>query len=385
MAINRIDVLMPISSQYGALHYFTEKIHEAFLRQGVKSRLINTCDHFKRSAEGYPDLTFGVNGIPQDEDGLYLCERTAVPHLAYLIDPPYRFFDLLRSPQMIIACDDRYSCQALRSMHFDRVFFLPHGVDQLYRGDPSAERPLDAVMLATYIDYERRRALWPERYHQKLCLAMDEAIALTFADNKTSFMEAFQICFNEHLSQGELEGVGVNFVDIFYELELYVKGKSRADLVKSIKSAEITLFNGSVEKGYGWEKELGSRHPNIKLHPPVPYKEGLEFLKQAKFVLNAFIKNKEGAHDRIFNGMAAGACVLSNETLYLEEQFTDEKEILFYKPWQMEALDEKVMQYLNDEQKRVALAFDGQRAVLKAHTWDHRVQTILKELEARLQ
>ena len=38
--MKRIDVFMPPLSAYGVLHHFTQKLHEALLRCGVKSRLL---------------------------------------------------------------------------------------------------------------------------------------------------------------------------------------------------------------------------------------------------------------------------------------------------------------------------------------------------------
>ena len=69
-----------------------------------------------------------------------------------------------------------------------------------------------------------------------------------------------------------------------------------------------------------WKKYF-EKQSNIIVHDAVPYAESLEIMKQSKIVLNSSIKNKFGAHERIFAGLASGALVLTNENIYLKEYF----------------------------------------------------------------
>ena len=380
MKIEKIDLLMPENSQYNALHHMTQAIHRSLRRIGYQSRLIAAEEHFTLPIQEPADLTLAINGIPIDDAGVYLCEYSGVPHLAYLIDPPYRYLHLLRSPLITLANDDASGCRLLAKQGHTPLL-IPHGVErELATSDLNGERDIDLLFFATYIDYARRAEQWRDRYGDAVASAMHQAAEVTLYDASSCFMHAFEEAYNTLLKRGAAHAFVLNLVDILTDLELYVKGRSRTELVKAFKHCPLLLFNGSVEKGYGWERALGDNFPHITLLPPVHYHATFSYLKRAKVVLNSFVKNKEGAHDRIFNAMACGCCVVTNETLFMRKHFKNGRELLFYQPWKLDDLETTVSSLLTDEAWRHQMTESGRNAVLAHHTWDQRFEAALEAL-----
>ncbi|MEC7839732.1 MAG: glycosyltransferase [Chlamydiota bacterium] len=377
--IKKIDFLLPITSQYHALHHFTRKIYEAFVRKGFSCRLIDANDHFGTPVKDPPDLTFGLNGAPFDENRRMLCDIIKVPHFSYLIDPPYRFYEILSSPYMYVGCDDRYCCKFLETVDFYRTSFLPHGVDINLSPQLEHQKQFDAVFLASFINYVDLRKEWMGYLPKIVSQTMDDAIDITFSDGQTSFIEAFKFAYKDRMGlKDDPKSIGKDFVLPLILLERYIKGKERTDLITSIPDTNVLLFNGHFKGQPGWESVLKDKHPNITLHDSVDYDTGVEMMKQSKVVLNSFSKNKEGAHDRVFNGLAAGALVLTNQNTFMDAYFSDEENILFYNPKDLSGINEKLKKYISDDSLREEAAEKGRDEVMTRHTWDHRVEDLIK-------
>ena len=58
--------------------------------------------------------------------------------------------------------------------------------------------------------------------------------------------------------------------------------------------------------------------------------EILPLMNDSKLVLTTMTWFKAGAHDRSFNGMRAGAAVVTDDSTYLRREFTDGKELVMF-------------------------------------------------------
>lgn len=382
--IERIDVFKSSISQYGVLYHFGIKLYEALLRAGYKARLFES--HFKLSQitlEPLPHLTIGFNGVPAapslktkegSPDTEAICDLIRVPHVSCLVDPPFRFFYLTRSPYSIIGCDDLSGCEMLRQMGFSKTVFFPHAVEKELSPDPKEERIYDVVMLASYIDFVHRKKKWRKIYPKWIWQIMEEAIEITLSDQETAFINAFRKVFIDHKRRPE-EMETFNLFEVFAEMEMAIKGMERFNMLKSIQDVDVHLF-GSNE----WKSHLGKKLPHVILHDNVDYAQALEIMKKSKIVLNCSIKNKNGAHERIFSGLACGALVVTGENIYLRHYFQDGQNILFYRYSESDLLNQKIHYYLAHENERKQVAEGGREVVMAHHTWDHRVKTLIQDV-----
>lgn len=380
---------MPPTSQYGVLHHFTKKLCEALIRSGVTCRLLqaernNPKPFLTEIFQDPPDCTLSFNGLLPDDEGRFFCDMIQIPHVACLVDSPNQFFSLIKSPYTIITCVDRFSCEFYRGMNFDNVLFMPHGVEKNLTFNPEVERTHDVVLLASCIDYNEIRQGWTKKYSKELCRVLDEAAEMTFADQETPYVQAFVQALDKHLGQNMINTQQLDFVSILEDLEFYIRGYDRIQMIKNIKDATVDIY-GSEDTAETWKKYLGSNQKNVRIHEPVPYDRALDLMKQSKIILNSCPWIKNGGHERIFAGLACGALVITNENIFMRENFKDGDSIAFYRFNHWDKLNHQVNQYLANEDKRSSLAHKGRELVMKGHTWDHRAAVLLKELPPLLQ
>lgn len=385
--IKKIDLFMPPTSQYGVLHHFTKKLCEAFIRLGVTCRLLqaernNPKPFLTEIFQDPPDCTLSFNGLLPDEEGRFFCDMIQIPHVACLVDSPNQFFPLIRSPFTIITCVDRFSCEFFRGMNFHNVLFMPHGVEKNISANLDAKRSHDVVMLSSCIDYNAVREGWTKKYSKEICSILDQAAEITFSDQETAYVQAFVQALDLHVNKGHaVDPQQIDFVNILDDLETYIRGYDRVQMIKSIKDARVDIY-GSSDSKEGWKKYLGANAKNIIIHDPIPFERALELMKNSKIILNSCPWIKNGGHERIFAGLASGALVITNENIYMREHFKNGESIAFYRYKQWDKINDQINNYLKDESMRKAVIAKGRDLVLKEHTWDHRAAVLLKELPA---
>lgn len=386
--INRIDIFMPPISQYGVLHYMTRDIYEAVKTAGIQARLLipqydNPKPFLESIFSNRPDCTLSLNGLLPDKDGNFFCDMIKIPHVACLVDSPNQFVSLTGSQRNIITCPDIFACQFFQGLNFKQVLFMPHGVGRDLAPDPNLERIHDVVMFASCIDYEGIRASWSKKFPKPLCEVLDDAAERALSDQTTPYVEAFVQALNLSVSKpGGLEPAKLNILELLDELELYIRGRDRVELIRGIKDAQVDVYGAGKDKG--WQKYLGKKS-NVRLKGPVPYEEALEIMKQSKIVLNSCPWIKNGGHERLFAAMACGALAITNENVYIAQHFKEGKEVVFYRHGQWDAVNDLVNTYLSDDTLRQKIAEAGCKKTMQEHTWDNRVETLLNQLRQILE
>ncbi len=382
--MKRIDLFMPIANNYGVLHHFTHKMFDALQHRGIKCRLLEAkrndpAPFLDALFNDPPECTLSFNGLLPDDHGRFFCDMIQVPHVACLVDSPNSFWPLTRSKYTIITCVDKASVDFFHGLGFDNAIFLPHAIERTLIPDAHAKRDYDVVMLASCIDYETIRNSWQDKFPLPLRQAMEEAVEIALADWNTPYHLAFVQALDRqvHLQTG-IDPQQVDFITVLDEIEMFLRGKDRVELIKAIDEAKVDIF-GSADGLTGWKKYLGHKR-NVTIHDPVPFAQALEIMKHSKIVLNSCPWINNGAHERIFAGLACGALVITNENKYLNEQFQDGKSIVFYHTKRWDKANHRINEYLANEAKRQHIVSQGQKIVMQAHTWDHRAAQLVKEL-----
>lgn len=377
--ISKIDFISPHKSQYQVLHHFTQKLYEAWVRAGYHARYFDTVDSaMKEALINPPDLVMGFNGMPY-HDGKFYSDIIKKPFLTLLVDPFFHFLSAILDPYVITACDDFSGYVYLKKLNFSNVLFIPHAVEADLFTYPSTEKVYDVVMLSTFIDHEALRKKWKADFPKPLCNVMDRIIEMTFNDPQMPFVDAtlekMQSFYNEYPA---LNSKKIDTVKILKNIELYIKGKERVDLLKAIHHTDVHVFGQSIDN-MNWRKYF-KKQKNIIVHDSIPFERCLQIMQQSKIILNGSIKNKFGAHERIFSGLAAGALVVTNENPYLKKYFAHDVDIAFFQYPNLTNLPEIIESYLTDESKRQEIVENGQEIIKNFHTWDVRVKTMEEEL-----
>jgi hypothetical protein len=382
--MKRIDLFMPPHSYYGALHHFTKSLYQAFKNQGVECRLLeakrnNPKPFLDALFKDPPECTLSFNGLLPDEQGRFFCDMTGIPHVACLVDSPNEYVTLTQSKLTIITCVDGASVDFFKGLGCERVLFLPHAIAPMEATNPHSRRQYEVVMLSSSIDYEALRISWKEKFPFPLCKAMEEAAERAESETSIPLYQLFAQAVDRQVSQGSgLDPTKIDFMTVLEEIELYIRGKDKVELVRAITEAHIDIF-GSSEGAAGWKQYLGNKR-NVEIHDPVPFEQALSIMRHSKIILSSSPWIKYGGHERIFEGLAAGAAVMTGENPFLSKEFKEGESILFYHPQRLLKANHRINEYIANETKREKLAEKGRRIVMKAHTWDQRAAQLLQEL-----
>ena len=101
------------------------------------------------------------------------------------------------------------------------------------------------------------------------------------------------------------------------------------------------------------------------------------FLSTGRLLFNAAVKND--LNMRVFESLAIGKCLLTDDVPGLRDLFVPGEDLATYDD---RSLVEVARTLLGNPELRTRLAASGRKKVLAAHTYLHRARTILSVLES---
>ena len=243
---------------------------------------------------------------------------------------------------------------------------------------PIKDRKIDVIFTGNYTPpkrFDKYISGMAQEYKDFYYELVDEAI-----DNPNELIEVLAenkfLREAEEFTQEELKMCMPNMMFV----DLSVRFHYRAKVIAALADSGIKVHTF----GAGWDL-LECRHPeNIIKAGSVNSQECLDMISQSKISVNVMPWFKDGAHDRIFNSMLNGAVVLSDTSQYLLEEFSDNKDILFYSlkgrdvGTNIDNIGERVRDILKDNDKMQAIADAGYNRCIGRHTWKERTEQILK-------
>jgi glycosyltransferase involved in cell wall biosynthesis len=168
-------------------------------------------------------------------------------------------------------------------------------------------------------------------------------------------------------------------------LDLYIVSYYRERAVASVAKAGIRL----ELFGAGWEDCDWIHLPNVNYHGRVSANEVLERMQDAKIVLSTMTWFKDGAHERVFNGMLQGAVAVSDSSIYMKEAFcgspvSEEQELILFELTELEQLPETISFLLHNPAAAQKIADNGYRRALRSETWEARAKELDHDLISEL-
>ncbi len=157
-----------------------------------------------------------------------------------------------------------------------------------------------------------------------------------------------------------------------YKHNLLFVGNSRKVFRKIIKDLLPTDKDLSVY-GTNWEKLIDKKYIKGKHIPNIELKKAYS---SCKILLNDHwddMRKKGFISNRLFDGFAAGAFIISDKINGAEKLFGDAL-VTYETP---DELNHLIENYLNNEKERTRKAKKGQQIVIKKHTYQKRVEQIL--------
>lgn len=123
--------------------------------------------------------------------------------------------------------------------------------------------------------------------------------------------------------------------------------------------------------GLGWEV-LEDRAPRATVAGPLDTTDVMALIRNARVVVNA-MSAQTGSHERVFEGIARGALVVSTWSSFWAEAFGDTLELV----GDPNAFGDAIRRVLADSDTSAARAAQALERLEAAHTWHHRARAVL--------
>lgn len=324
-------------------------------------------------------VTFNNLGYNLDlADGCNLWEVYEIPYINILMDHPFHYEKpLQRAPKTsIVLCTDRNHVKYVRRYfkHIRQADFLPHaGVALGGRLKPISERRIDVLYAGALPIYTVAKMIpdlssIPEVDGE--AMAQEVLGELVHHPQRTTeeVIEDYLRSQRNDISEERIREIIVQmrFIDS-YATSFFREQAVRILVENGIR---VTAY------GTGWNQCDWSDNPYLDYRGKVLAPQILPLMNDAKIVLNTMTWFKAGSHDRVFNGMLAGAAVVTDDSTYLRREFTDGKELVMFSLPELGTLPERVFDLFGHMQQMQQMADCGYRAAKENHTWKSRAEYI---------
>lgn len=382
---------------YDTLDLFTEELKSAFETMGYQSFVYDArserkskeallallADDGEASGRAFACVTFNNLGYNLDlADGRNLWEAYEVPYINILMDHPFHYEKpLRRAPKTAtVLCTDRNHVKYIRR-HFKNILrtdFLPHaGVELGSRHKPLAERSID-VLYAGALPFYTVEKMIPD------LTSIPEVDGQEMAQEVLGELVRHPQRTTETVIEEYLKGRCGELADERLQ-ELIVQMRFLDSYATSFfreQAVRILVENGVRVTAYGtgWDQCDWSDNPYLDYRGKVLAPQILPLMNDSKIVLNTMTWFKAGAHDRIFNGMLAGAAVVTDDSEYLLREFRDGRELAMFSLREIGSLPERVFGLFGNMSEAQTLANRGYQAAKERHTWKSRAEYIVENI-----
>ncbi len=367
------------------LNVFAEQFGQAMEKKGI------CVEYFDEQKEPLENLTkyigrhfraiFGVQTylfqIKMADGNTYLHDKIKGPKLHLILDHP-----IWMRNQMEHNCSDFYVLSHDRNyMEFVNKYYkkrtLHFPIPGIMQGCLKREKIYDLTFVGSMGDYRRQLGDIKTMERKDRFLA-NRFLLIMRKEKELSAEKAFEKAFQRYRENY----AGEDILDIFYRVRkvIYVvMDYYRYQILKTILNHGIELH----VFGDFWKNSVFANYSNLICHESVTVEESLKVYAQSKISLNIMSWHKDGFTERVSNIMLANTVLLSDETTYLNEKYTNGKDVLLFSLDRLQNLPLLIETNLQKEAQLQHIAENGFRKTLKEHTWEYQTDKVLKFLEKR--
>lgn len=385
-------------SEVESFNFFTNQLRNKLQEKGCEVFILDlprlsagtegVLEHVKRFENFVSEKVDGVvcfDGLGTREDELIRIwdEHQAVT-VDIFMDPPLRFHPVLeKHPRNYhLFCCDREHVEYVKT-YFGKevpyVDFMPHvGVmpEEGMKKIPYRDRSYDILFCGTYYRPEDKFGevgktfpkdsaayqLYEKTFHN---LKQDSSLSVWKGMLATRDQLGWDI--PDRVLKSMLWGAE----PMDWAIRMYDRGRVISALAES--GMEIHLL------GRGWENHPTANMPNVhRIADRIPYRETLDYMADARINLNIMPGFKKGTHDRIFNTLLQHSVPLTDSSAWIDENFTDGKDIALYDLKHLEQLPDIAGKLLEDQKLAETIIENGYEKVAGKLTWDECAQWILE-------
>lgn len=287
--------------------------------------------------------------------------------LQFWFDHPAFFDEMFKniSNDYYILCQDRFYADYLKKYcHVENALqFPPAGLDAGFKDNN--DREYNIVFIGTYNPVNPESLLTDEIRNDFWNYFMDNP--------KETFERGLEIVLKKYKSDVSKDEF-MRDMSVLHPLCKNIINYYRNAVVETILKAGIKLD----VFGDTWQQYDGACAENLILHPTISVEESLKVWGHSKIGLNIMSWHKAGMTERIANIMLSGAVCLSDETVYLRDNFDEDKEIVLFQLDRLEKLPEKINMILENDELRKEIAGKAYDKASDKHVWRKSAEDILK-------
>ncbi|WP_419577119.1 CgeB family protein [Roseburia hominis] len=336
------------------------------------------------------DMVFTVNYFPLISN---VCERTGVKYISWTCDNP---LISMYHESVFHACNyiftfDKTNYLEFRGMGVKHIWYLPLAVDtermdallgapekagrrkaaqdpemQKYRGDVAF-----VGSLYERNSYDKIKSRLPEYLRGYFDAVMEAQLNISGANIvepmlTTNILEQLQEYFQLEKSEGSFSDLGLIFQTTVLGFKIAEIERRRA-LIELSKHYRVNVYSNSdvsdlLRIQYCGSVDYWSEMPKV--------------FRMSKINLNFTIPNiKSGIPLRIWDVLGCGGFLLTNYQAEIPYYFKEGEDLVCFDG--LEDLCEKVGYYLEHEEERKRIAWNGYRKVREKHSYIERIRTIL--------
>jgi len=363
----------------GSLQAVAAEIHAALRAHGVATEVVDV--------DALP--TFCETEIARIESTLFLTFSHKIvfpwrqPTLSIMGDHPcqrVRQLSIRTSEHAVTAWSDASHLSALKALGFPhRAVFLPHaGPEPTEKMIPHEQREIDLLFVGTLRE-PTDRTVWrvtnPDASSIVADLIFDtvETVAETGAPVLPATLEVMRrhgVC-PSLLTRDD-------FAQLMASIQDIAEVNRRVRILTALPDdLEIAIVSNHLPLA------LCDR-PNVRYLGYIDDFERVRgLMRNARIVLNTTSKFPAGSHDRIWFAMAEGAVVVSDTSLFMQQDFQDGEAILYLPRRRLDQEDlESVIAAAKNAQQLARLSDRASSLYRERHTWTQRAPVLIEAMRA---
>ncbi len=370
-------------SEYGVLRSFADHLATAIEASGHEATIYDSEKRFE-SNQSFPEITGNVDAIItfnsmgtnfRDETGKKTFEILGTPVVAWLVDHPAyhypRLDNSIAKKLNLVASDDHKQFILDANISGQCQTLLAGGLEKTCPQKEYRIRQHRAVFAATFMG--EPTPFWREQFDADAGRIMEQAIEILIADPLASpYVALVSACGQAGIAIKP----GAIVSDMISHMLTFIRCRDRIDTIRALAKSDLPV----TIIGKGWESYL-SQHGALRFSSELSIDGLLELYSDSQIVLNFNAAN--GACERAFSGMLAGAAVLSDKNQSLAQITRPGTDIMFYNRAVPGDLVE-VLGAMMDPTVGERIASEGQQEARKSHRWVHRAEKICDWLEQDL-
>lgn len=307
------------------------------------------------------------------ENGSLLHDKIIGPKYNFILDHPVyvqHYFKDIPKTYTIFTLDLNYASYVEQNYPFQARFLPPGGIEKPFLNKP---RIYDLTFIGSYANHAEDVSVQLKLLTRSMRFLVNRLWLNMRKYPNLSAEQSLWLALNHYgqaLSDAE-------FKELFFNLRIFVWYMSyhyRYKILKTIvySGIQIHVF------GEDWKSCPLRRHPNFIWHKNnLTTDECLEIWQKSKIALNIMSWHKNAITERIINSMLQKAVVLTEKNPYLENQFEDGQDIMYYELDHLEKLPKIISSLLESEQELTEIGERGYKKALKKHTWCYRADEML--------